>query len=85
MKKTIHHTDYTNFIALLKSERVRLNLSQKETSQFLGISQSDLSKIESCERRLDILELKKIIHFYRIKQNSSLQKSLQEFLEVDFE
>ncbi|WP_224970449.1 helix-turn-helix domain-containing protein [Acinetobacter oleivorans] len=80
--KTIYNSDYVNLINILSNERKRLGISQKEVAFQLSISQTDISKIERLERRLDILELKNLLQIYRISSNPNLKKVILEFLEI---
>lgn len=48
----------------LRDARDYLNLSQDEVAKFLGISRSAMSMIESGQRRVEALELKKLAQFY---------------------
>ncbi|WP_445535894.1 helix-turn-helix domain-containing protein [Acinetobacter sp. G18] len=80
--KTIYNSDYVNLITILSNERKRLGISQKEVAFQLSISQTDISKIERLERRLDILELKNLLQIYRISSNPNLKKVILEFLEI---
>ncbi|WP_049604277.1 helix-turn-helix domain-containing protein [Yersinia aldovae] len=56
-KSTIHDHRYRCLVELLVKRRKEANLSQNFLANELGLSQSDISKIESFERRLDALEL----------------------------
>ncbi len=53
---SIHTTAYQDMISLLKKHREVLDLSQRELAKQLGVSQSYISKVESCELRLDIID-----------------------------
>ena len=55
--KTIHDQRYIEVIALLRRARERAGYSQSEVAERLGRPQSYVSKVETCERRLDIVEL----------------------------
>ncbi|MEM9215968.1 MAG: helix-turn-helix transcriptional regulator [Cyanobacteria bacterium P01_F01_bin.150] len=78
--KTIHDHHYKALIAELAQERVRLNISQEQLAQLVGLNQSDISKIEKCDKRLDVLELSWILDALRINENLRLQKIVQDFL-----
>lgn len=53
---TIHDPRYKNLISRLSSLRKESGLLQEDIAEKLGLSQSDISKIERCERRLDAVE-----------------------------
>lgn len=80
--KTVKDKEYSNFIQNLIAERQRLGLSQLEVASQIGMSQSEISKIENLERRLDILELKKLLQVYRITSNQKLANILFNFFEI---
>lgn len=52
----IHLIDYIEIITRLRTARIKLGLTQKELADRLNISQSVVSKVENCERKLDIIE-----------------------------
>ncbi|PZN69739.1 MAG: XRE family transcriptional regulator [Candidatus Methylumidiphilus alinenensis] len=68
-KKTIHSNEYSRLVEMLTSERKRLGLSQSEVAIAIDLTQSDVSKLENQERRMDVLEFKRIIHLYRVSEN----------------
>lgn len=47
---------YIEFIARLRRARRGGNLSQKSFGELIGKDQSFVSKVETCERRLDLIE-----------------------------
>jgi transcriptional regulator with XRE-family HTH domain len=51
--------------ARLREAREYLGLSQDEVAKYLGIPRTALSHIESGQRRIDALELKKLAQLYR--------------------
>ncbi len=57
MHKSLFSTRYGRFLALLKQARMAAGLSQTEAARRLGRPQSFVSKCESGERRVDIVEL----------------------------
>lgn len=57
MGKTIHQQKYHRMIALLRQKRESCGVTQVQLAKELNISQAAVSKIESCERRIDIIEL----------------------------
>jgi transcriptional regulator with XRE-family HTH domain len=80
--KSIHSPEYANLIETLTCERKRLGLSQTEVGQLIGMSQSDISKIENQERRVDVLEFKCLLLAYRVSENQKLRRYIQGFFEV---
>lgn len=81
--KTIHNEHYNKLIEILYKERKRLGLSQTEVAARLKMTQSDISKIESSERRIDIMEFKEILSIYRINENRKLKQVVIEFFELE--
>ncbi len=65
MNKSIYSKDYKEIIDRLKRVRIEVGLAQQEVADILGKPQSYISKIESGERRLDVLEIKKFSHIYK--------------------
>jgi len=69
LKKTIYSDEYTAFRELLKETRIKLGLSQDELGKRLGTHQPFIARIESGQRRLDVVEF---IHMMRAMELSSL-------------
>lgn len=67
-------------IDVLRAERKRLGLSQSDVASKLEMTQSEISKIETYERRIDVLEFKDIIQLFRISDNHQLKKIVTNFL-----
>ncbi len=82
MGKTIHDALYRKLITELAQERIRLNVSQGELAYQVSLSQSDISKIEKFERRLDVLEFSLILKALRVGDNLKLQQIVKEFTGV---
>jgi len=79
MSKTIHDPLYRSLVSELTHERIRLNISQGELAANVGLNQSDISKIEKFERRLDVLEFSIILKTLRVQENTRLQKIVKDF------
>ena len=60
MPRSAHSRDYRKFRSYLRSLREDAGLSQKDVAKALGAHQSFVSKYESGERRLDVIELRKV-------------------------
>lgn len=56
----IRRSDYLAVARLLKEARERSALTQLDVAKQLGVPQSFVSKYESGERRLDLLEVRRI-------------------------
>jgi transcriptional regulator with XRE-family HTH domain len=78
--KSIHDLRYRSLIEALANERKRLNISQAELADHIGLSQSDISKIELLERRLDVLEFASILEAFRVGENKTLSDMVASFL-----
>jgi len=66
MPKSIGSTEQQKLQELLKQIRIDANLKQTDLAELLGQSQSFVSKYESGERRLDLLEIRQICKALRI-------------------
>jgi transcriptional regulator with XRE-family HTH domain len=51
-----HNPLYIEFISLLRQARIQHGLSQRDLGKLLNKPQSFISKVETCERRLDVIE-----------------------------
>jgi len=72
MKKSIYSNDYKFLIKQLKKARIEACLNQKEVANKLNRTQSYISKIESGQLRVDVIQLKELAELYK--------KSLDYFL-----
>jgi len=53
---TAHRPHYLEFVARLRRARKNAGVTQRTLADRLGKPQSYISKIETCERRLDVIE-----------------------------
>lgn len=81
--KSIHDLRYRSLIEALTSERKRLNISQAELADKVGMNQSDISKIEQLERRLDVLEFVRILESFRISDNKHFSGKITTLLGME--
>ena len=65
MSKSIHSKEYRVVLERLRKARLDAGLTQVEVANKLGHHQSYVSKIESGERRVDVVELNKFAKLYR--------------------
>ena len=62
MKKTTYLAQRRRLLALLREKRTKAGLTQAEVASRVDRDQTFVSKYESGERRLDILELREVCH-----------------------
>ena len=65
MSKTIYSEDHQRIVNKLKNTRIEIGLDQKQVAKLLGRTQSFVSKIESGQRKIDIVLLKEIAQIYK--------------------
>ncbi|MEO0377001.1 MAG: helix-turn-helix transcriptional regulator [Cyanobacteria bacterium P01_A01_bin.17] len=74
MGKSVYSTRYKRFLALLKQAKLDAGLTQMEVAKYLNQPQSYVSKCESGERRVDIVELLNFAEVY--------QRQIQDFVQM---
>ena len=65
MRKSIYSKQYRMLTVRLKQARLDSGLSQAQVAKALGTTQSHISKAESGQRRLDVIQLKEFSKLYR--------------------
>jgi transcriptional regulator with XRE-family HTH domain len=65
MSKAIYSKDHKYLIERLKKARVEVGMDQDEVAKQLGKTQSYISKIESGQRRIDVIQLKDFAKAYK--------------------
>jgi len=63
-RKSIYEKDYQKVLVRLKRAREEAGLTQIEAARLLEITQSTMSKCESGDRRIDIIELRNFARVY---------------------
>lgn len=63
--RSVHTPAYRYLLARLVRARELAALTQRDAAKRLGMPQSRLSRIESGERRLDVIELMELAKLYR--------------------
>jgi len=65
MAKTIYTKAHQNLVKQLTKARQKAGLKQKDVAKKLGRTQSYISKLESGQRRLDIVQIKELAQIYK--------------------
>ena len=65
MPRALYSNDHGKIVERLKKARLDAGLGQVEVAEKLGRTQSYLSKIESGQRRFDVLQLKEFAKIYK--------------------
>ena len=63
--KTIYSKDHKHLVERLKKARMQAGLNQKYVASKIGRTQSYISKLESGQRRIDIVQLKEFAKIYK--------------------
>lgn len=64
MVKSIHTKEYAYFVERLRKARMEARLTQVEVAKKLRRPQSHISNVESGQRRVDVVELKRFAKLY---------------------
>lgn len=65
-KKSIYADDYREIITRLIHFRNKSKLTQADVAKLLSCSQSYVSKIENCQIRIDLIQLKQFANLYNV-------------------
>ncbi|MFA5947839.1 MAG: helix-turn-helix transcriptional regulator [Candidatus Gracilibacteria bacterium] len=65
MRKTIFTEDHKYLVEKLKKARLENGFDQKQVADLLKKTQSFISKIESGQRRVDIIQLREFSEIYK--------------------
>lgn len=60
MPKSLYRPEYDIFLEMLRKARLAAGLTQRQVAARLGRPQSYVSKVESGERRCDVLEFREL-------------------------
>ena len=74
MKKTIYSKEHKYLVEQLKQARKETGLAQKEIAKLLDTTQSYISKIESGQYRIDVVQLKEFAKIYKKKLDFFIKK-----------
>lgn len=67
MDKSIYTKEHERLVEKLKKARIDSGLDQKDVAKLLHKTQSYISKIESGQRRVDVVQLKLLAIIYKKK------------------
>jgi transcriptional regulator with XRE-family HTH domain len=74
MTKSVFTGRYERFLKLLRQVRVEAALTQTEAAEKMGRPQSFVSKCESGERRVDVVELVEFCRVYGVSAVSFVKR-----------
>lgn len=72
---------YIEFVSLLRQVRIQRGLSQRTLGKLLSKPQSFVSKVETCERRLDVIEVTEWCIALQVGLEAVLPREVYESLE----
>jgi len=64
MKKSIHTKEHAVFVGRLKKARLEAKMTQAQVATKLSCTQSYISKVESGELKIDVIELQRFAKIY---------------------
>lgn len=73
-KKSLFSPRYDEFLKLLREARIAAGLSQRGAAKKLNRTQSFISKSESGERRVDVIELVDFLRAYGVRPDRFIKK-----------
>lgn len=65
MRKTIYSQEHEYLVERLREARQQANLTQKQVAERLHVSQSFISKVESGQYRVDVIQLSQFAKLYK--------------------
>ena len=71
--KQIYDLGYRRMVGTLKATRKAHGLTQAEVAATLGVCRTWVSKVESCEVGLDLLDLLRLCRVYGLKTATAVQ------------
>jgi transcriptional regulator with XRE-family HTH domain len=74
MEKSIYSREYGVFLELLREAREDALLTQQALAEKLGTTQTQISKCERGERRLDVIELREWCSVLSIEMHDFIKK-----------
>jgi len=65
VKKSIYSKEHTKIAKKLKKARLEAGLTQRQAAKKLKVSQSYISKLEAGQRRIELVQVKKLSKIYK--------------------
>lgn len=78
MEKTIHSTAYKIIREWLVEVRQEKGLTQRDLASLLDVPHSWVGKVESCERRLDLIEFIRVCRKLEVNPHKGLDVALEQ-------
>jgi transcriptional regulator with XRE-family HTH domain len=78
LQKSLFSPAYTRFLALFRQARIAAGLTQVEAAKRLGRPQSFVSKCESGERRVDVIEFIQFCRVYGVNPSALVEQIARE-------
>ncbi|MGM3162140.1 helix-turn-helix domain-containing protein [Dickeya undicola] len=78
---SIYSLEYQSVIKILREARIKQGITQENLANALGRPQSFVAKIESGERRLDVVEFAHIAHLLSVDASTVLEKIVHKIQE----
>ena len=79
---SIHDQRYIEVVALMRKARERAGRTQRQVARRLGKPQSYVSKVETCERRADYVEVLEMCRAVGAQLGEVTPKEFQDLLRV---
>lgn len=80
MSSTRQDPAYLEMVARFRAIREHQGLSQLELAKMLGKPQTYVSKIETCERRIDLIEALRLCEVLKVTLEAIIPSNLQHLL-----
>ena len=74
MYKSIYSDEYSKFLELFKTTRIKSGITQEQLAELVNETQSFISKCERGERRIDIIELIQLLKAMEVSPTSYFKK-----------
>ena len=71
---------YLEMVARFRALRERLGLSQRDLAKKLGKPQTYISKVETCERRIDLIEALRLCEVLGVTLEAVIPSNLQHLI-----